>query len=55
MPNSRAPTIDQLLVLLSVVETGSFTAAAKRLGRATSAVSYAIDCAPRRREEEVTM
>ena len=43
MPNSRAPTIDQLLVLLSVVETGSFTAAAKRLGRATSAVSYAID------------
>jgi DNA-binding transcriptional LysR family regulator len=31
------------LVLLAVAETGSFTAAAKRLGRATSAISYAID------------
>jgi DNA-binding transcriptional LysR family regulator len=30
-------------VLLAVAEAGSFTAAAKRLGRATSAVSYAID------------
>jgi DNA-binding transcriptional LysR family regulator len=37
------PTVDQLLVLLAVVETGSFTAAAKRLRRATSAISYAID------------
>ena len=37
------PTIDQLLVLLAVAEEGSFTAAAKRLGRATSAISYAID------------
>jgi len=36
------PTIDQLKVLLTVVETGSFTAAAKRLGRAVSAISYAI-------------
>jgi len=43
MRTPRLPSIDQLLVLLSVVETGSFTAAAKRLGRATSAVSYAID------------
>jgi DNA-binding transcriptional LysR family regulator len=37
------PSIDQILVLLAVEEEGSFTAAAKRLGRATSAISYAID------------
>jgi DNA-binding transcriptional LysR family regulator len=37
------PTVDQLLVLLMVVEEGSFTGAAKRLRRATSAISYAID------------
>jgi DNA-binding transcriptional LysR family regulator len=37
------PSVDQLLVLLKVVEEGSFTAAAKRLRRATSAISYAID------------
>jgi DNA-binding transcriptional LysR family regulator len=43
MRNPATPSIDQLLVLLAVVETGSFTAAAKRLGRATSAISYAID------------
>jgi DNA-binding transcriptional LysR family regulator len=36
------PTVDQLRVFLTVVETGSFTAAAKRLNRAVSAVSYAI-------------
>ncbi|WP_304218730.1 LysR family transcriptional regulator [Phenylobacterium aquaticum] len=36
------PTIDQLRVFLTVVETGSFTAAAKRLKRAVSAISYAI-------------
>ena len=36
------PTIDQLKVFLVVVETGSFTAAAKRLGRAVSAISYTI-------------
>src|SRR5439155_27360146 len=36
-------SVDQLLVLLTVVEEGSFTGAAKRLRRATSAVSYAID------------
>jgi DNA-binding transcriptional LysR family regulator len=43
MRSAATPSIDQLLVLLAVVETGSFTAAAKRLGRATSAISYAID------------
>ena len=37
------PSVDQLVVLLTVVEEGSFTAAAKRLRRATSAISYAID------------
>ena len=37
------PSVDQLLVLLTVVEEGSFTSAARRLRRATSAVSYAID------------
>ena len=43
MRSPATPSIDQLLVLLTVVEAGSFTAAAKRLGRATSAISYAID------------
>jgi DNA-binding transcriptional LysR family regulator len=37
------PSVDQLLVLLAVAEEGSFTGAARRLGRATSAISYAID------------
>ena len=36
------PSFDQLRVFLTVVETGSFTAAAKKLGRAISAVSYTI-------------
>lgn len=36
------PSINQLKVFLTVVETGSFTAAAKKLGRAISAVSYTI-------------
>jgi DNA-binding transcriptional LysR family regulator len=43
MRSPAVPSIDQLLVLLMVAEAGSFTAAAKRLGRATSAISYAID------------
>src|SRR6266849_8096246 len=43
MRGPATPSIDQLLALLAVVEAGSFTAAAKRLGRATSAISYAID------------
>jgi DNA-binding transcriptional LysR family regulator len=36
------PTIDQLRVFLKVVESGSFTAAARRLNRAVSAISYTI-------------
>ncbi len=35
-------SLDQLQVFLSVVESGSFAAAGRRLGRATSAISYAI-------------
>ena len=35
-------TFDQLHVFLTIVETGSFSAAARRLRRAQSAVSYAI-------------
>ena len=37
-----ASSIDQLIVFLSVVETGSFAAAGRELGRATSAISYTI-------------
>ena len=37
------PSVDQLLVLLTVAEEGSFTGAARRLRRATSSISYAID------------
>lgn len=36
------PTLDQLQVFLSVAETGSFSAAARRLNRAQSVVSYTI-------------
>jgi DNA-binding transcriptional LysR family regulator len=36
------PTFDQLRVFLAVVETGSFTAAARKLHRATSVISYSI-------------
>lgn len=36
------PTLDQLQVFLAIVEAGSFAAAAKRLGRATSVISYTI-------------
>jgi len=43
MRGPAVPSIDQLLVLLAVEQEGSFTAAGRRLGRATSAISYAID------------
>jgi DNA-binding transcriptional LysR family regulator len=42
MSEPGIPSIDQLKVFLAVVEAGSFTAAAKKLGRAVSAVSYTI-------------
>ena len=38
----RPLDLDQLLVLAAVVDQGSFSAAARTLGRAQSAVSYAI-------------
>ncbi len=42
MPDMGTPSLDQLRVFLTVVETGSFAAAGRRLRRATSAVSYTI-------------
>ena len=42
MRGPAVPSVNQLLVLIAVAEAGSFTAAARRLGRATSAISYAI-------------
>jgi DNA-binding transcriptional LysR family regulator len=36
------PTLDQLRVFLTVVEVGSFAAAARKLCRATSVISYSI-------------
>lgn len=36
------PTLDQLYVLIQVVETGSFTAAARKMNRALSVVSYTV-------------
>ncbi len=42
MPLLGCPTLDQLRVFLSVVETGSFSAAARRLNRQQSVVSYTI-------------
>ncbi len=42
MPAIGTPSIDQLKVFLTVVETGSFAGAARKLGRATSAVSYTV-------------
>lgn len=43
MSNPLPPSLEQLHVLLTVVEEGSFAAAGRKLGRATSAISYAID------------
>ncbi|WP_315836168.1 LysR family transcriptional regulator [Bradyrhizobium prioriisuperbiae] len=42
MQGPGVPSLDQLQVFLAVVDTGSFAAAGRKLGRATSAVSYAI-------------
>ena len=43
MSEPGTPTLDQLSIFLAVVEEGGFAAAARRLGRATSAITYAID------------
>jgi DNA-binding transcriptional LysR family regulator len=37
-----APSFDQLQVMLAVVEAGSFSGAARRLNRAQSAITYAV-------------
>lgn len=42
MSGPGTPTFDQLRVFLAVVDSGSFAAAARRLGRATSVISYGI-------------
>jgi len=42
MQGPGIPSLDQLRVFLTVVETGSFAAAGRKLGRATSAISYTI-------------
>lgn len=42
MTASGTPTLDQLRVLLAVADAGSFSAAARRLNRAQSVVSYTI-------------
>ncbi|MFG1463380.1 LysR family transcriptional regulator [Xanthobacter sp. DSM 24535] len=42
MPEPGTPTFDQLNVFLCVVDAGSFAGAARKLGRATSVISYSI-------------
>ena len=42
MPSVGFPTFDQLQVFSAVADTGSFSAAARRLGRAQSVVSYTV-------------
>ncbi len=42
VPEIGTPTLDQLLVLVAVVEAGSFSAAARALNRTQSVVSYTI-------------
>ena len=42
MPDLGAPTLDQIRVFLAVVETGSFSAAARKLNRRQSVISYTI-------------
>ena len=43
MHGTGTPTFDQLQVLIAVADEGGLAAAARKLGRATSVVSYAID------------
>lgn len=38
----NSPTLDQLRILVTVADAGSFTAAARRMNRAQSVVSYAL-------------
>ena len=36
------PTLDQLRIFLAVADEGSFNAAARKLGRALSVISYGV-------------
>lgn len=42
MSNPGTPTFDQLRIFLAIVDTGSFAAAGRRLGRAVSVISYGV-------------
>ena len=42
MNEPGTPTFDQLRIFLTIVDTGSFAAAARRLNRAVSVISYGI-------------
>lgn len=42
MNNPGTPTFDQLRIFLTIVETGSFAAAGRKLNRAVSVISYGI-------------
>lgn len=42
MSNPGTPTFDQLRIFLCIVDSGSFAAAARRLNRAVSVISYGI-------------
>lgn len=42
MISPGSPTLDQLKIFLTVVETGSFASAGRKLNRATSVISYGI-------------
>src|ERR1700761_4416794 len=42
MSDPGTPTFDQVRVFLAVIDVGSFAGAARKLGRATSVISYTI-------------
>jgi DNA-binding transcriptional LysR family regulator len=42
MPETGDPTLDQLRVLAAIADSGSFSAAARRLNRAQSVISYTV-------------
>lgn len=42
MPSPGTPTLDQLRIFLTIVDTGSFAGAARALGRAVSVISYGV-------------
>ena len=42
MANPGTPTLDQLRIFLTIVDTGSFAGAARALGRAVSVISYGV-------------